>query len=285
MRAQAIAAAAGCVAALGLQAMLVPAARADVLFDSLGTCTTINPQIGQSVARRLMPPGQTFSARRSGVSFVLGGNGSYMLDAITLPLSRSSLTGTVQSLRVRLAVDNGGVPGSTLEVLAETLAPPTYPLTAPASAITLTSPTRPVLQGGMKYWLVLELSGNTALTSEVTYIWHQGELNTPPMEWIAQTTTGAFPSDPWPTTTVPVTFPLRVEASPATASCCNRAIGVCAVLPRTECRASMGLTPGLPGSTCALLVCLPPCRADINGFGGVTVQDLFEYLSLYFGGC
>jgi hypothetical protein len=29
----------------------------------------------------------------------------------------------------------------------------------------------------------------------------------------------------------------------------------------------------------------PACRADVNQDGGVTVQDLFDFLSSYFAGC
>ncbi len=46
---------------------------------------------------------------------------------------------------------------------------------------------------------------------------------------------------------------------------------------------------GVAGTSADLIViartpCAPPCRADFNGIGGVTVQDVFDFLVAYFAG-
>ena len=41
-------------------------------------------------------------------------------------------------------------------------------------------------------------------------------------------------------------------------------------------------TSGVGGSTAASLIRIRACRADVNGSGAVTVQDIFDFLAAYF---
>jgi hypothetical protein len=69
-------------------------------------------------------------------------------------------------------------------------------------------------------------------------------------------------------------------------ACCQGA--TCTFVPATMCTAPGSAFVG-PGSVCspqvlggAVNAC---CKADFNGAGGVTVQDIFDFLSAYFAGC
>ena len=109
-----------------------------------------------------------------------------------------------------------------------------------------------------------------------------------------------------------------------TGACCNTVVGTCTVLPQAAC-SSLQLTFSGPGTTCQTVICLPVgaccrgtscsiassgiciatagnflgggttcvpsngvnpcCRSDINNSGTVSVQDLFDFLAFWFGGC
>jgi|GEM_PF-4276112 len=72
----------------------------------------------------------------------------------------------------------------------------------------------------------------------------------------------------------------------STGACCNTSTGACAVVTDTAC-ASLGGTFSGNNTLCVPNPCTPVanCPADFNNSGGVSVQDIFDFLSAYFAGC
>lgn len=66
-------------------------------------------------------------------------------------------------------------------------------------------------------------------------------------------------------------------------ACCNRATGGCAALTSSDCGA-LGCDFLGFGIVCRPFGC-PPCPADFNRSGTVSVQDIFDFLAAYFAGC
>lgn len=70
--------------------------------------------------------------------------------------------------------------------------------------------------------------------------------------------------------------------SPVLGACCGF-FAVCSLATRNECISQFGYIGWRgSGSTCAPNPC---CKADVNGNGTVTPQDLFDYLTSWFVGC
>jgi hypothetical protein len=94
-------------------------------------------------------------ALRAAAQFTVAG-GDYHLTSVRLPISTQGST-PGDFLRVRLAVDDGGAPGSTLEILSQNQSWPatSNPFT---TATTLTSSLHPLLSNGASYWIVTELT-------------------------------------------------------------------------------------------------------------------------------
>lgn len=66
-------------------------------------------------------------------------------------------------------------------------------------------------------------------------------------------------------------------------ACCNRWTGSCVVELSASCLAH-GLRFDGIGSTCSPATC-KSCPADFDGVGGLTVGDIFTFLSSWFAGC
>lgn len=116
----------------------------------------------------------TFSERAAARFTVTGG--AYQLDSITLPIGFQG-AGPTPVLRVRLAEDAGGAPGTTLEVLSQN--EDIWPaFVAPfATTTTLVSTANPLLQDGTNYWIVTE---PTAISSGivVSHLWSHNTSGT-----------------------------------------------------------------------------------------------------------
>lgn len=74
--------------------------------------------------------------------------------------------------------------------------------------------------------------------------------------------------------------------APNIGACCNTTTGACVVLAQADCAA---LSTGYQGAgtSCTPNPCVPTpdCPADFNNQSGVTVQDIFDFLSAWFTGC
>lgn len=66
-------------------------------------------------------------------------------------------------------------------------------------------------------------------------------------------------------------------------ACCNRWTGSCIVEDQATCTAH-GLRFDGAGASCSPATCRA-CPADFNGTGGITVSDIFIFLSDWFAGC
>ena len=71
--------------------------------------------------------------------------------------------------------------------------------------------------------------------------------------------------------------------TPIIGACCNPRTAACVVTDSTIC-APLGTFRG-SGSTCSPNQCPTRCPADFNGVNGVTVQDIFDFLSAFFTAC
>lgn len=68
-----------------------------------------------------------------------------------------------------------------------------------------------------------------------------------------------------------------------TGACCNRWTGNCTVRGQLDCT-SQGLRFDGFGVACSPTTC-KACPADFNGTGGISVPDIFDFLSAWFAGC
>src|SRR5437870_592075 len=87
---------------------------AAVIFDNFDVGGGFHPT-DNIVAASAHRSGGSASAVRAAAKFSVMG-GDYSLDSVTLPISE---TASSHVLRVRIATDAGGAPGTTLEVLSE----------------------------------------------------------------------------------------------------------------------------------------------------------------------
>jgi hypothetical protein len=70
---------------------------------------------------------------------------------------------------------------------------------------------------------------------------------------------------------------------PCLGACCNRKGGQCLVMHSADC-ATLGLQFLGLGAACSPVTCRA-CPGDFNGVGGISVQDIFDFLAAYFAGC
>jgi hypothetical protein len=261
-------------------------ARADVVFDSFDPGLTF----GQSnmVAAGALN-GIVLTVNRMAVQFTAQGCGGagFTLDSVIIPIARQASNSTSEVLRIRIAEDSGGLPGATLEVLSEnqTTAANTSPFT---SATTYASAAHPRLTSGHSYWVVAELTAVPQFTSSgasVNYLWYQNTSGAA-VQASRQQRVNGLPQDPWPAPAAN-TFALRVNATAMPLiACCNPSTGACAVIDSVSC-ASLGAPAPGGVQTCEPNPCSPAaaCPADFNHSGGLTVQDIFDYLAAWFAGC
>jgi hypothetical protein len=71
--------------------------------------------------------------------------------------------------------------------------------------------------------------------------------------------------------------------APQIGACCNPRTGACVVLESALCT-PLGTFRGT-GTSCSPNQCPIRCPADFNGVNGVTVQDIFDFLSAFFTNC
>ena len=161
---------------------------ADVVFDNLPAGPPPSISSGDLFVAAQYQPATSFG-ERCAVKFTAT-RASYTLDSVTLAISQ---WGGGDYLRVRLAVDAGGAPGATIEVLSE--AQNIWPQLPPFSVpVQVASTLHPTLVSGQSYWIVAELTTtpgqNTAFAwcmndcGEVVYVLKDYEY-------------GGLPQDPW----------------------------------------------------------------------------------------
>ena len=174
-------------------ATLSPAA-ATVVFDNFDAGGTFHPS-NNLVAVNVSLFGPPVTTQRLAVRFTVSGN-DYHLNSITLPISIQKNVAT-DLVRVRLAADNGGEPGATIEVLSENQNIwPAFnnPFT---TTTTLTSVAQPILGNGATYWIVTEptalIAGSNVFVDARWYINAAGNTVTIRQ----QGAVGALPADPW----------------------------------------------------------------------------------------
>ncbi|MEZ6059980.1 MAG: choice-of-anchor R domain-containing protein [Planctomycetaceae bacterium] len=193
------------------------------------------------------------SYKRSAAAFTVSGN-DFRLTAVTLPVTFAGPPAFNQSLEVRLAADEMGMPGNTLEILDDSsiLWPNDSPFLAENTR--LESALNPLLINGGTYWIVLEPTRTliSGTTSNYDYNW---ALNTTgqSVSVLSQSRRGGFPVDPWTDAAIERPLAFRVEgtatAVPEPQSCLIWLVaGVIAVCrsSRSRIRTAVGPSRGVP---------------------------------------
>jgi hypothetical protein len=76
---------------------------------------------------------------------------------------------------------------------------------------------------------------------------------------------------------------VRVDSTPTTGACCSLVSGACTPLSAASC-ALLGLRYDGDNSMCGTVPC-HACPADFNHSGGLSTQDIFDFLNAWFAGC
>lgn len=209
---------------------------------------------GKSAARFVPPIGGEFDRVETSLGRIGGGP--------TTVSGSLSIVPEVQSTGGPL----GGIPG-LLPVWSATNV--SGPLQGRA-IVTFTGP-RAMLNAGQAYWVVIEATDGTS--------WY---LTEPSVSGATASRNGSAlwsPSAP----TLPAFRVSGSGAAPGMGACCNTINGGCAMAEPAAC-ATLGLSFAGVGVACAAAPCVA-CPGDFNRTGGVTLQDLFDYLSAWFAGC
>jgi hypothetical protein len=189
---------------VAVTALLAGRGQAATIFDSFEPGGSFHPQYNIVAAYGRTDDVGRSSATRFAVRFTV--TDTSQLTSITMPISYQG--DPPATLRVRLAENTGGYPGTTLEVLSENQSWPAFanPFT---TKTTLTSVARPVLAAGASYWIVTELTSLPAGWAD--YRW---SLTTsgPSVPILQQSSSdGTLPSDPWTGYSGSDSVPLLVE--------------------------------------------------------------------------
>jgi hypothetical protein len=196
---------------------LAPGVHADVIFDNFdsggGFSGTLYFFCAWADWMNTVEPG--YYALRSAVKFTVSDT-DYTLNSITLPIAVSTLAAGTNLLRVRLAADDSGAPGTTLEVLSQNQNVwPQY--SSPFNTkTTLESVSHPLLAAGSAYWLVVEPTAY-APTSNVEWEWFVNTSGTTvdaKHQQVFSSTTPVLPTDPWPADTPDRRAAFSVEGTP-----------------------------------------------------------------------
>lgn len=189
--------------------------QAAIIFNTFGPSGGFDPIDYLAAAATFNLDPDTNSIRLA-VQFPVGCN-DYILNSITLPISVQKYGTTTNILRVRLTLDAGGTPGTTVEVLSvnqgvwSTLSNPFTNTTI------LNSTAHPVLSGGSNYWIVTEPTAMpTGANTYVEYAW-SFSTNGPPVLFIQQQAIGSLPSDPWSGVRGSQLLAFRVDGTPLSA--------------------------------------------------------------------
>lgn len=249
--------------------------RSATAFVAMAVCSFSTMTVADTVLNTFGPA----DAMDNSTPFPLSG-GQAVAQAIRFtPLSGGSITQVHAALRA-----NGGVGSSTLfiSIVPEVLgAPGVSPIWTSEqqvvsggvnpTAVTFVGSSSTTLVAGQRYWLLIEgafTSGNAAVA-------HAGLPN------VLGTRASRSGTGAWIITSDTVLPAVRIIGEIGGA-CCNPATGGCALLMPTPC-AALGLG-FIAGGVCTPGAC-EACPADINRSGGLSVQDLFDFLEAYFPGC
>ncbi len=183
---------------------------------------------------------------RTAARFTVEGAQDYPLISLTVPIAYFGRPGV---LRVSIAADADGLPGATLEVLSENeFIWPAWDSTRPIPATTLRSATRPVLNAGGTYWVVVELTATT-YAGDARYYWTRGDyLETRPLsqQWL-------YPDVPsWVNAPPALSLGFKIEArvdadNDGVSDPFDYCPGTPAAVPTGALGCSDGQTPDLPG--------------------------------------
>jgi hypothetical protein len=215
-------------------------------------------------------PGDTFLAsgvsvttfQNVGVPFVPSANAT--VTDITIAFQTNS---AVVNIAFSICSNASGHPGTAL---ATVYIPTTGGATAQTYHATFASP--PTLTAGTMYWVKAAPGPGPSAVSQL---------------WL-QNTTGAggysetLPTGAWASVNG-LTPALRLEDNSANGACCSGS--TCLVTAPTACNALHTRFAGA-GTACnaAGNNTTPCCKADFNQTGGVTVQDIFDFLAAWFAG-
>jgi hypothetical protein len=208
---------------------------------------------GKSAARFVAPVGGEFDRVETSLATLTG----------------FSVTATVSIVPEVTGGPGGGQPGLLSVWSASALSS----LVNARGIYTFTGP-RATLVAGQAYWLVLEATDST--------FWYQ----TSPV--VIGTTASKTGSPMWftmPGFPLPAFRIVSAAPAPGLGACCDRVSGGCAVVEPAAC-SSLGLSFAGVGAACAASpsTC-HACPGDFNRSGGVTLQDLFDFLGAWFAGC
>ncbi len=183
--------------------------RGDIIFDNFDEGGGFHPQSNSGAASASINPPFTF-ASRAAVQFTVTGR-DFTLNSITLPISVDKAQAEPDVFQVRLTEDNGGVPGTTVEVLSSNGSQ--WPALANpfTTATTLTSSGHPVLLQGRSYWIVTELTALPAQSVDCRWFVNTSGNEVPFRQQQAQ---DALPADPWGGSQVANDVAFRVEGDP-----------------------------------------------------------------------
>ncbi len=235
------------LALLGIAAAAVVgrAAAGEVIFTTMPT-GTFHPAFNSTVTA-------DFPLQEIAVQFTV--TRTRTLTSVTLGLSSDAAT----PVRGRIAVADGIAAGVTVADL-------NIPSVQAVSAYVATPSTPTVLQPGTYY---VHLSG----VSPGRVRWHTSDQPIS-VAHSFRTIYGWIASD--------LTFPPAVQVDGgASAGCCNPTTGACTVVDIATCET---LELSVLAGACSPTSCRF-CPADYNRSGELSVQDVFDFLASYFGGC
>jgi hypothetical protein len=248
--------------------MFAGAARAQVvLFNTFGAADSFSTTSPLLVGR------QTATTNVFAAKFTTTSGGT--ITAAQVALGPTAPAGQQVTLIARLFATSGatGLPSSAVE----TLVPQTVTMgaaqivTFPSTLFLDVSPGTPITS-----WLVISIEEPVA--SGRTVLWNKSPTATGALAlsangaaFVSQGTGVAMPA-----------FKLIGEV--INGACCNHATGQCQVTAHSNCTIWTGFTY-VAGNACTPQNCPPTCPGDFNDSGGVSVQDIFDYLSAFFAGC
>jgi hypothetical protein len=194
---------------IGICLLWASTIRAGVIFDNFDEGGGFHPQYYSGAASAMIDPMFTFTSRAAAQFTVTGRDST--LNSITLPVSVDKASGAPNVFQVRLTEDNGGVPGTTIEVISssDTQWPPSAnPFT---TTTTLTSTGHPVLLQGRSYWIVTELTALPAQNFDSRWFYNTTGNEVPFRQQQAE---GSLPVDPWDGSLLASNIAFRVEGDP-----------------------------------------------------------------------
>jgi len=183
--------------------------RGDIIFDNFDEGGGFHPQDNLVAASASINPPFTVTIRAA-VQFTVAGR-DFTLNSIILPISVDKSQTAPDVFKVRLTEDNGGVPGTTVEVLSSNGSQ--WPAVAnPFTTITtLTSSGHPLLLLGRSYWIVTELTALPAQTVDCRWFVNTSGNEVP---FRQQQAVAALPADPWNGSLLAANAAFRVEGAP-----------------------------------------------------------------------